>query len=60
MLIITFHNDRSGTKAIANYNVRVLVNQQEIATARINGHRRADGWEELVRRFVGILDAKDG
>jgi hypothetical protein len=58
MLIITFHNDGSGTEEIANYDVKVFVNRQEIAKVRINGHRRADGWEELVRQFVGILDER--
>lgn len=59
MLIITFHNDGTGTEEIDNYNVGVYVNRGRIGQARIEGHRRSDGWEELIRQFVKVLDGKD-
>ncbi len=51
-LILIIHNDGTGTDDSANYNVTVRVNERVIATRRVEGHNRADGWEELVRRIV--------
>ena len=51
-LILIFHNDGTGTDDSANYNVSIKVNSKEISSRRIEGHRRSDGWEELVRKIV--------
>jgi hypothetical protein len=51
-LIIVLHNDGSGTETAANYDVQVRVNQRVIATARVEGHNRADGWKALVKKFI--------
>ena len=53
-LIIVFHNDSTGTDEAANYNVTVYVNQRVIATERIAGHDRAEGWRALVARLAEV------
>ena len=57
MLIITFRNDGTGTQKVGNYEVTVRINSFELERTRIEGHRRADGWRELVRM---LLENKDG
>ena len=52
MLIILFRNDGTGNKDVGNYEVTVRVNQFELERARIEGHKRADGWRELVRMLL--------
>ena len=52
MLIILFRNDGTGDQETANYEVTVRVNQFELERTRIEGHRRADGWRELVRMLL--------
>lgn len=51
-LIVTFQNDGTGPDDAANYKVEVLVNSRVIHRTRIEGHNRADEWQELVRRLV--------
>ena len=55
MLIITFHNDGTGTEDAANYDVEVRITLTEtqlatIARGRIEGHKRSDGWARLAER----------
>ena len=52
MLIILFRNDGTGDAQTGNYEVTVRVNQFELERTRIEGHKRADGWRELVRMLV--------
>jgi len=52
MLIILFRNDGTGDQDTANYEVTVRVNAFELARERIEGHKRADGWRELVRMLA--------
>ncbi len=57
MLIVTIHNDGTGGENDANYNCEVLVTVtsrelKTIATARVEGHRRGDGWRELLKRVI--------
>ena len=52
MLIILFRNDGTGDHETGNYEVTVRVNQFELHRARIEGHKRADGWRELVRMLL--------
>ena len=52
MLIILFRNDGTGDSETANYEVTVRVNQLELHRTRIEGHKRADGWRELVRMLL--------
>lgn len=47
-----FHNDGTGTEEDANYEVQVLVNRRLIATSRIEGHNRGDGWVTLVEKLL--------
>ena len=51
MLVVTFHNDGTGTLETGNYDVKVIVNGVVVDQCRIEGHRRADGWRELVARL---------
>ena len=53
MLIVTFHNDGTGTPEVGNYNVEVLITTSPTTTrrlwwGRIEGFRRALGWEALI------------
>ena len=52
MLLVTFHNDGTGSEVWGNYNVVVYLNQKTLWTGRIEGHHRAEGWQELVNRLV--------
>lgn len=52
MLTITFHNDGTGDAETGSYNVTVSVNSNIIWKGRVEDHRRADGWRELVRMLV--------
>ena len=57
MLVITIHNDGTGTDEASNYNCKIMVTPtvatlRTIAESRVEGHRRADGWERLVTRMV--------
>ena len=52
MLIILFRNDGTGDQETGNYEVTVRVNQFELERTRVEGHRRADGWRELVRMLL--------
>ena len=52
VLIILFRNDGTGDKDVGNYEVTVRVNHFELERTRIEGHKRADGWRELVRMLL--------
>lgn len=54
MLIVTFHNDSTGTKDVGNYNVQVLINYTVIWEGRVEGFRRSKGWVELVKKLAVI------
>jgi len=51
MLVIKILNV-GGTKKVANYTYRVLVNLDEIASGTIEGHQRAAGWVALVQKIL--------
>lgn len=59
-LIITIVNV-SDLADVSDYKVAVLVGDGTVERSkllyetRINGHRRADGWEMLLQRFVSHL-----
>ena len=52
MLIIKLHNITGNTTGIADYTYGVFVNDRRIANGRIEGHRRADGWQQLVAMML--------
>ena len=56
MLLVTFHNDGTGDQDTGNYEVTVSINTATISRERIKGHKRSDGWRELVR----LLAENDG
>ena len=52
MLIITFHNDSSGTFDEGNYDYTVYVNHDVIATGRVENHKRSKGWQGLIKKLA--------
>lgn len=56
MLIVEAHNDGTGSNDSANYNVRVKVNRDVIATLRVEGHNRDDGWRALLHQIADTPD----
>ena len=51
MLSIYIQNTKT-IDDIADYEYVVMVNAQKIAEGSIEGHKRGDGWQPLVRRIV--------
>lgn len=54
MLIVTCHNDGTGTEEIGNYDCLVRVNERVIARIRVEGHYRPLGWQALLRRLAEV------
>lgn len=52
MLLITFHNDSTGTEKVGNYNVEVYVNYRLLWKGRVEKHKRERGWRQLLRDLV--------
>lgn len=52
MIIITVLNDATGTKEKGNYNYCVYSDQTLIASGRIEGHKRQEGWLALTEQMV--------
>lgn len=50
-LIVTFWNI-SELADISDYLVGVFVNDKRLYAGEIHGHRRADGWQALVKQFA--------
>ena len=48
MLLIKIVNDGSRNRLSGNYDYTVFINERQIASGRIEEHRRLNGWEELV------------
>ena len=51
MLALYIQNIRT-INDIADYEYVVMVNAEKIAEGSIEGHKRSDGWQPLVRRIV--------
>ena len=51
MLVIKILNI-GGTKKVANYTYRVLVNLDEIASGTIEDHERTTSWVVLVQKML--------
>ncbi len=65
-LVIIITNDGTGDEK-ASYTVRVAIGGDEdglrtIATGRVHGHMRSDGWRALARRAVdsAAVDSAEG
>ena len=56
MLIVTLHNDGTGTRDIGNYNVEVHINQTLLWDGRIEGHDRKEGWQKLVKLLADMVE----
>jgi hypothetical protein len=52
MLTVTFLNKSGPGADVADYEVTVWVNRHVIAREEVFGHRRSEGWRELVKRLV--------
>jgi len=60
MLTIYFHNDKTGTLKVGNYEYEVFVNTRKIAEGDVKGHYRPNGWKGLVTALQQQLaKAKD-
>jgi hypothetical protein len=53
VVIITLKNDGTGDppEVVGNYDYEVFINLTRIASGRVEGHLREDGWEGLVKKF---------
>ena len=63
MLVVTFHNDSTGTEDLGNYDVKVsiTVNSYTLKTlwvGRIEGHPRNEGWQGLIKRLSQESEGK--
>jgi hypothetical protein len=58
MLSIHIHNDGTGVNGNANYDYKVFINDEVIASGRVEGHRRSDGWANLLYRVYRVELAK--
>ena len=70
MLIVTIQNDGSGDIDTGNYDCKVYVNKCLIASGRVEDHKRADGWRDLLidvanraeseleKKIVGLYEEK--
>ena len=64
-LILAFINDGKGTEESSDYDIQVMVGDGTeagtvgIYKGRVEGHPRADGWIELVERFIKTLNDED-
>ena len=54
-LIVVFEN-KSNLADVSDYRVRVFVNDHLLSDTPLKGHKRADGWEALVKQFAKELD----
>lgn len=53
MLILTAQNvTRNPDNTVADYDVKVRVNEKVIWQGKVTGHVRDDGWAQLVRRIA--------
>ena len=52
MLIITVHNDGTGTHLKANYTYEVRVNKHLIDDGSVRGHYRKNGWQSLMQDIL--------
>ena len=53
-LIVYIQNDGTGSGDAANYDYQVRVGRELIASGRVEGHDREEGWRELVRRVASV------
>jgi len=54
-LIIALVN-KSNLAEISNYQVDVYLNEHHIAGPfKVEGHKRSDGWQKLVKQFANDL-----
>lgn len=56
MLHIYIRNDETGTPRKGNYWCDVHVNTEVIASCRVTGHVRKDGWIKLVRLMLDKIE----
>lgn len=59
MLVVYIHNDGTGTDEAANYDVHARVNGRLIAAVHVTGHRRANGWRDLLRMIADTSEGDD-
>ncbi len=52
MLVVTFHNDGTGSAAVGNYDVVVFLNRTPIWEGKVRGHDRRKGWRALLKNLL--------
>lgn len=45
-------------KPVSDYEYIVMVNAEKIAEGTVTGHKRADGWQKLIRLIADNKAAK--
>jgi hypothetical protein len=58
MLAITFLNDGTGDECEGNYKWGVWINRTLLAKGELSCHKRATGWQGLVKRFSKMVNTK--
>lgn len=53
-LIVAFQNI-SELAEVSDYRVQVFINKHLLFQTDLKGHKRADGWEALVKKFAEDL-----
>jgi len=57
MLILTAQNvSRDSGNTVADYEVKVRVNEKIIWEGKVSNHVREDGWAQLIRRIAWEAD----
>ncbi|OGM10493.1 hypothetical protein A2Z67_02720 [Candidatus Woesebacteria bacterium RBG_13_36_22] len=56
MLSILFLNNGKGDAVTGHYFWKVMINDTTIAKGELKNHRRALGWQGLLRKFVKSLE----
>lgn len=60
MLTLYVRNIKTDKDDMADYTAIVMVNSQVIATAKIRGHYRPDGWRALIQRIISEAIDEEG
>ncbi len=52
MALIVYLRNVSGLADISDYEAEVYVNHRKIYAGKVKGHKRADGWQALVKKLA--------
>jgi len=60
MLILTVHNDGTGTDRIGNYDVKAYINKRLLGSGRLENFKRYKGYKTCLKKAVESLKDDDG